>query len=68
MKDLSQNPAYREVLLDMRRRMTAKVKGINDLSFYPESHMVAHALEDGIGFGKNMAGRLKSSWILPIFL
>ena len=68
VKDLSQNPAYREVLLDMRRRMTAKVKGINDLSFYPESHMVAHALEDGIGFGKNMAGRLKSSWILPIFL
>ena len=32
--------------------MTAKVKGINDLSFYPESHMVAHALEDGIAFGK----------------
>ena len=52
VNDLSQNPAHREVLLDMRRRMTAKVKGIHDLSFYPESHMVAHALEDGIGFGK----------------
>lgn len=52
VNDQSQNPAHREVLLDMRQRMTAKVKGINDLSFYPESHMVAHALEDGIAFGK----------------
>jgi len=52
VNDLSQNPAHREVLLDMRQRMTAKVKGINDLSFYPESHMVAHALEDGIAFGE----------------
>ena len=32
--------------------MTTKVKAIHDLSFYPESHMVAHALEDGIAFGK----------------
>lgn len=52
VNDLSQNPAHREILLDMRQRLTAKVKGINDLSFYPESHMVAHALEDGIAFGK----------------
>ena len=52
VNDLSKNPEHLEVLLDMRQRMTAKVKGINDLSFYPESHMVAHALEDGIAFGK----------------
>jgi uncharacterized sulfatase len=52
VNDLSQNPEHREVLLDMRQRMTAKVKEINDLSFYPESHMVAHALENGISFGK----------------
>ncbi len=52
VNDLSQHPAHREVLLDMRERMTTKVKAIHDLSFYPESHMVAHALEDGIAFGK----------------
>ncbi len=55
VNDLSKNPEHHEVLLDMRQRMTAKVKGINDLSFYPESHMVAHALEDGIAFGKKHA-------------
>ena len=55
VNDLSQHPAHREVLLDMRERMTTKVKAIHDLSFYPESHMVAHALEDGIAFGKKHA-------------
>jgi hypothetical protein len=55
VNDLSQNPAHREVLLDMRQRMTAKVKGIHDLSFYPESHMVAHTLQDGIAFGRKHA-------------
>ena len=50
--DLSQNPALRAVLLDMRSRMSAKVKGINDLSFYPESHMAENALEDGVAFGR----------------
>mgnify|MGYP001300331263 CR=1 FL=1 len=55
VNDLSQSPAHREVLLDMRQRMTAKVKRINDLSFFPESHMVAHALEDGVAFGRKHA-------------
>ncbi len=55
VNDLSQSPAHREVLLHMRQRMTAKVKRINDLSFFPESHMVAHALEDGVAFGRKHA-------------
>jgi hypothetical protein len=32
--------------------MTEKVKSINDLSFYPESHMVKEALGNGIAYGK----------------
>ena len=51
VKDLAKDPAYREVLLDLRRRLAAKVRAINDLSFYPESHMVANALSDGAAYG-----------------
>ena len=55
VNDLSKNPGHREVLLDMREGMTAKVKAIHDLSFYPESHMVAMALGDGVAYGARHA-------------
>lgn len=51
VKDLAQDPAHREVLLDLRQRLAAKVRAINDLSFYPESHMVEKALGDGAAYG-----------------
>ena len=52
VNNLADDPKYRAVLLDMRQRMTKKVKGINDLSFYPESHMVKEALGNGIAYGE----------------
>ena len=52
VNDLSRSPAHKEVLLDLRRRLSAKVKAINDLSFYPESQMVANALGDGVAYGE----------------
>ena len=30
-----------------------KMNAIHDLSFYPENHMVKHALDDGIKFGQD---------------
>ncbi len=52
VKDLAADPKHRQLLLDLRTRLTAQVKEINDLSFYPESHMVQHALGDPIAFGR----------------
>ena len=36
----------------MREAMKEKLREINDLSFYPESHMVKAALGNGVAFGK----------------
>ena len=33
--------------------MQRKVKAINDLSFYPESHMIDHALQNPLAFGQD---------------
>jgi uncharacterized sulfatase len=51
VNDVAKNPDNQTVLKEMRDRMTEKVKGIHDLSFYPESHMVAKALADGVAYG-----------------
>jgi arylsulfatase A-like enzyme len=49
--NIATNPEHRDTLLTLRTLMTNKIKEINDLSFYPESYMVRHALSDGIGYG-----------------
>ena len=55
VSDVAKNPDNQTVLKEMRARMTEKVKGIHDLSFYPESHMVAKALGDGVAYGARHA-------------
>ena len=52
VKDLSIDPAFRKKLMEMRLKLSNKVKEINDLSFYPESFMVDKALLNPIAFGK----------------
>ncbi len=49
--DLAADPKYRNTLLDLRKRLTNRMVAINDLSLYPESHQVAEALTDPVGFG-----------------
>jgi arylsulfatase A-like enzyme len=49
--DLSGDPAYKEVLEEMRGRMNEWVKGMPDLSFYPEHHLISHAFADPVSFG-----------------
>ena len=55
VSDVAKNPDNQTVLKEMRARMTEKVKAIHDLSFYPESHMVAKALGDGVAYGARHA-------------
>ena len=50
--DLSTNPAYQDQLLHLRSKLTDWVKGMPDLSFYPESDMINNALDDATTFGQ----------------
>ena len=55
VKDLSSDPRHKDMLVKMRVSLRQKVKSIHDLSFYPESHMAAEALGDGVAFGRRHA-------------
>ena len=52
INNLSDNPKHEKVLGQMREAMKEKLREINDLSFYPESHMVKAALGNGVAYGK----------------
>ena len=51
-KNLASDPAHAEVLADMRSRLANKVKSLPDLSFYPESYLVAKAFTNPTKFGR----------------
>ncbi len=51
-KNLAGDPRYAEALADMRRRLTERVKGLPDLSFFPESHLVDRAFDNPVAFGR----------------
>ncbi|WP_166822245.1 sulfatase-like hydrolase/transferase [Thalassoroseus pseudoceratinae] len=53
--NLANAEEHRGVLTDMRDRLTERVKGLPDLSFYPESVLVEDAAENPIPFGQNHA-------------
>ena len=55
VNDLAGKPAYAEVLQDMRNRLTARVKKLPDLSFFPESHLVDAAFDNPVDFGQTNA-------------
>ena len=50
--DLAGEAAHAETLLDLRKRLADRVAAMPDLSFFPESVMVAEALDDPIAFGR----------------
>ena len=58
VKDLSIDPAFHKKLMEMRIKLSKKVKEINDLSFYPESFMVDKALLNPIAFGKKRSSEI----------
>jgi uncharacterized sulfatase len=53
VNDLSGHSDKQDILLELRGKLQRKVKSINDLSFYPESHMIDHALQNPLAFGEN---------------
>jgi len=52
VKNLAADPQYAKTLIDLRGRLQKKVKGLPDLSFYPESYLVSHALDNATEFGQ----------------
>jgi len=52
VNNLAADPKHAKRLVDLRGRLRAKMKSINDLSFYPENRMAADALGDGVAFGR----------------
>ena len=60
VKNLASDPQYSAILEDLRNRLSMKVKSINDLSFFPESYMVRHALSNGIAYGEANSKRISN--------
>lgn len=51
-KNLAKNPDYSDKLVEMRRRLSAQMKSMPDLSMYPENVLVNNAASDPVGFGQ----------------
>ncbi|MEN8228202.1 MAG: sulfatase [Bacteroidota bacterium] len=50
-KNLWKDPAYQEILLEMRGELVEWVKGMPDLSFYPENMLRDQAFDNPVEFG-----------------
>ena len=51
INNLAGDSAHADVLADLRGRLQERVKGLPDLSFYPESYLVDHAMGNPVAFG-----------------
>lgn len=50
--NLASDPVHAEALRDLRQRLSAKLRSLPDLSFYPESHLAANAMANPVAFGR----------------
>ena len=53
VNDVSGHSDKQDILFELRGELQRKVKVINDLSFYPESHIIDHALQNPLAFGQD---------------
>lgn len=51
--NLAGDPAHAEALADLRSRLGHLMRAMPDLSYYPESHLVARAMENPTAFGQS---------------
>jgi len=51
-RNLAKDPALRETLHEMRELLVDWVKGMPDLSFYPENELIKNAFDNPVEFGK----------------
>ncbi|MDP6635404.1 MAG: sulfatase [Phycisphaerae bacterium] len=58
VNNIASDPANAKVLADMRTRLQARVKGMPDLSFFPESELVKKAWGNPVKFGQDQKARI----------
>ena len=51
-KNLAQNPEFKDILLEMRTKMTNQLKSMPDLAFYPEFYLINNAFDNQVAFGQ----------------
>ncbi|WP_149274506.1 sulfatase family protein [Pareuzebyella sediminis] len=51
-QDLSQNPEYSDILVEMRNGLRSWTANMPDLSFFPEHYLIGHAFDNPVSFGK----------------
>ena len=52
VNNIAADPAQAKVLADLRSRLQARVKGLPDLSFFPESELAKKAFDSPVKFGQ----------------
>ena len=53
VNNLAADPKHATALGELRQRLQGIVKGLPDLSFYPESYLAENAMQDPVTFGQN---------------
>ena len=52
VNNLADDPAYAPQLLELRQHLQQQVKGMPDLSFYPEPYFLDHGIQNPVVFGQ----------------
>lgn len=58
--NLANDPRYQNQLRDLRSRLDEKLRSLPDLSFYPESYLAKHAMQNPVEFGQQRAKEIAS--------
>jgi len=58
VNNIAADPANAKVLTDLRNRLTTRVKGMPDLSFFPESELAKKAFGNPVKFGQDQKARI----------
>ena len=53
-------PQFKKNLLELRSKLKKQLVKMNDLSFFPESHMIENALADPLAFGNSKKEEIKA--------
>ena len=59
VNDLSSNPKFQDILLELRLKLKKHLISMNDLSFFPESYMIENGIKDPQAFGNRKSSEIK---------